>query len=283
MPVGLRRPAVRRVLREAACHGVLAAACAVVLLPCVFLFLGSFKTVAEFFSSPFGLPHSFGAGNYLRAWREARLSVTLTNSLVATGSAIIVSTALSCLAAYAIAKYRFRGRTLVRMLFVGGLIVPVQLIMLPLFVMLRLLHVLGTIWALMIVYSVFGLPLGVLVLVGFFETIPRELSEAAEIDGAGPFVTFLRIVLPLMRPAITSVVILNGVWMWNEFFIALVLSIRPATQTLPVGILSFFGVYSTEWGLVFASVVCSALPVVVGYFLLSRQFVAGLTAGGVKG
>jgi raffinose/stachyose/melibiose transport system permease protein len=119
--------------------------------------------------------------------------------------------------------------------------------------------------------------------VGFFQALPREITEAAMIDGANHFRTFWHVVLPLSRAAIFTVIILNGVWMWNDFFIALVLTTKPTVATLPLGILNFFGVYSTEWGLIFASVVIAALPVVLLYLLMTKRFIAGLTAGSVKG
>ena len=257
--------------------------CVLVVAPCAFLVFGSFKSVSEFFASPFGLPQSWGFSNYRRAWQEASVATTLRNSVIVTGSSVLLSTALACLASYAIARLPFRGRTFWRLLFVGGLIVPVQLIMIALFIIMRHLGILNTLTSLIVVYTTFGLPLAVLVLVGFFQALPRELTEAAIIDGANQFRTFIHVILPLSKAAIFTVIILNGVWMWNDFFIALVLTTRSDLATLPLGILNFFGVYSTEWGLIFSSVVIAALPVVVLYLLMTKRFIAGLTAGSVKG
>jgi len=272
-----------RLTASAATHAALIVVCALVVAPCAFLVLGSFKSVEEFFASPFGLPQHFGFANYRRAWSEASVSTTLRNSVIVTGCAVLFSTAVSCLASYAIARLPFAGRMVWRLIFVGGLIVPVQLIMIAIFIIMRWLGILDTLTSLVIVYTTFGIPLGVLVLVGFFQALPRELTEAAMIDGAGSFQTFLLVVLPLARAAIFTVIILNGVWMWNDFFITLVLTTRPKVATLPLGILNFFGVYSTEWGLIFASVVIAALPVVVLYLMMTKRFIAGLTAGSVKG
>jgi raffinose/stachyose/melibiose transport system permease protein len=245
--------------------------------------MGSFKSVSEFFASPTSLPHHFGLANYREAWTQGAISTTITNSIIVTGSSVLISTAISCLASYAIARLPFRGSTLLRLVFIGGLLIPVQLIMIAIFVIMRWLGILDTLLSLIIVYSTFGIPLGVLVLVGFFQAVPKELSEAATIDGAGHFQTFLRIILPLARAPILTVIILNGVWMWNDFFIPLVLTTNSSVATLPLGILNFYGVYSTEWGLIFASVVIAALPIVVLYLLMTRRFIAGLTAGSVKG
>jgi raffinose/stachyose/melibiose transport system permease protein len=270
-------------LREVVYQGILVVFCFLVVAPCVFLFLGSLKSVAEFFSSPFGWPQTLRLSNYSDAWQQGDMATTLRNSVIVTTTAVIVSTALCCLVSYAIARVKFRGREALRLLFVGGLVVPIQLIMIPIFVIMRQVNLLGTLWPLVIVYTTFALPLGVLILVGFLRAVPQEFDEAARIDGANDWQIFLHVILPLCRPAIMSVVILNGVWIWNDFFIALMLSTQPDITTLPLGILNFYGTYATDWGLIFASVVLSALPVVALYLFSTKQFIAGLTAGGIKG
>ena len=167
--------------------------------------------------------------------------------------------------------------------FVAGLLVPVHMIVLPLFILLKWVGLFGTLFALIVPYIALGLPLGVLILTPIAATLPRDLISAAEIDGANQWQIFWRIVLPLLKPGVISVVILNGIWMWNEFFIPLIVSFKVESQTMPVGIVSFIGAYSTEWGLVFASVIVSTLPVVIAYLLLTRQFQSGLTTGAMKG
>jgi raffinose/stachyose/melibiose transport system permease protein len=278
-----RSKLVGRIAGTIAWHGVMLLVCAFVLIPIVMVVFGSFKTVDEFFAKPYSLPKSFGLFNYRKAWHEADIQTTMRNSVLATAVGVIVSTSLACVASYGLARFRFATRLGIRLLFIGGLVVPVQLIILPLFVLFRQLHLLGGLWSLIIIYSVFGIPLGVLVMTGFFGILPKDLEDAARIDGASHFEIFLRIMLPLTRPAIAAVVILNGVWMWNDFFLGFILITKPASYTLPVGIMAFRGTYSTEWGLIFASVTISVLPVVAAYLLLSRQFIAGLTAGSVKG
>jgi raffinose/stachyose/melibiose transport system permease protein len=278
-----RRKLAGRILGEVAWHGVMLIVCAFVLIPIVMVVLGSFKTVDQFFDKPYGLPDSFDFFNYRKAWDEANIQTSMRNSAIATAVGVLVSTTLACLAAYGLARFKFAGRLGLRLLFIGGLVVPVQLIILPLFTLFKDLHLLGGLWSLIIVYSVFGIPLGVLVLTGFFAVLPKDLEDAARIDGAGHLQIFFRIMLPLTRPALAAVVILNGVWMWNDFFLGFILITKPDSMTMPVGIMAFRGTYSTEWGLIFASVTMSVIPVVAAYLLLSRQFIAGLTAGSVKG
>jgi raffinose/stachyose/melibiose transport system permease protein len=274
---------LRKLVGAALWHGVMLVVCAIVLIPIVMVILGSFKTVPEFFRQPYGLPESWGLVNYRKAWDEANIQTTLRNSVITTVLGVLISTVFACLAAYGLARFRFRGGLTIRMLFVGGLVVPVQLIILPIFVIFKDIGILGDIRSLIAIYSVFGIPLGVLVLTGFFAVLPKDLEDAARIDGASHLEIFWRIMLPLSRPALAAVVILNGVWMWNDFFLGFILLNDADSQTLPVGIMAFRGTYMTEWGLIFASVTISVLPVVGAYLLLSRQFIAGLTAGSVKG
>ncbi len=274
---------IRKPVSTAAWYAVMILVSLVVLIPIVLVIFGSFKTVPEFFSTPYGLPKALDFFNYKKAWDKADLQHAALNSLITTSLGVLFSTILACLASYGLARFDFRGKSWLRLAFIGGLVVPVQLIIIPIFVIMRQTGLLGTIWSLVLVYSVLGIPLGVLVMVGFFRALPRDLEEAARIDGASHFQIFTRIMLPLTRPALAAVIILNGVWMWNDFFLGLILLTRQSSYTLPVAIMAFRGSYSTEWGLIFASVIISILPVLIGYVLLSRQFIAGLTAGSVKG
>ncbi len=161
--------------------------------------------------------------------------------------------------------------------------IPVHVTLIPIYVLSKGLGIYDSLWALLGPYIGFQLPISVFILTEFFRGIPREIEEAARIDGASHFEVFWRIMLPLTRPAIAAVVILNGVWMWNDFFLGFILLTKPDAMTLPVAIMAFRGTYSTEWGLIFASVCISVAPVFLAYLLLSRQFIAGLTAGSVKG
>jgi len=280
-----RRPSRARARRNTAIarHSFLVVACLIVLVPIAYAVIASFKDVPEFFANPFGLPENWRWQNYVRAWTEAKIAVTLPNSIIVTGLSVVASTTLSGLVAYGISRRTRPFAMALYVLFVSGMLVPVQMIILPLFVFLKAVGLFGTVFTVVFPYTALGLPLGVLILTPLVAALPRDLSDAARVDGARELQIFWRIILPLMRPGLASVAILNGVWMWNEFFIPLILSVVSSSQTLPVGIMSFVGVYSTEWGLVFASVVVAAAPIVIAYLLMTRQFVAGLTAGALKG
>ncbi|CAN5588752.1 carbohydrate ABC transporter permease [soil metagenome] len=278
-----RQKQLKNLLGDIGWHLVLLAACAFVLLPIAMVFFGSFKTTAEFFQQPYALPESWNLDNYRQAWDEANLQSALVNSVISTGFGVGASTMLAALASYGLARFRFPGGLGLRLLFIGGLVVPVQLIILPLFVIFRDAGILGGLLPLCLIFATFGIPLAVLVLTGFFSLLPRDLEEAARIDGASHLEIFWRIMLPLSRPALAAVVILNGVWMWNDFFLGFILISDADAMTLPVAVMAFRGTYLTKWGLIFSSVIISSVPVIVAYLMLSRQFIAGLTAGSVKG
>lgn len=264
-------------------HVILVSTCLVVLIPIAFLYLNSFKSLSEFFNDPYGLPSVWRVDTYLNAWTEAKIARALKNSIVATTGGVLLNLLLSTPASYALARLEFRFRSVVYVTFVGGTALSVQFILLPLLLIMSDLRLIGSIIPLIIAYAVFSLPMAILFLTGFFRTIPVEVEEAAIIDGASVSQLLRFIILPLARPGIVSVAILSGVWMWNDFVVALYLATRPKLHTVPVSIMSFFGTYGTEWTLAFASVAIAATPFLVAYLLMTRQFISGLTAGAVRG
>jgi raffinose/stachyose/melibiose transport system permease protein len=188
---------------------------------------------------------------------------------------------ISSLAAFGLARYRFRGNTAVYLYFLAGLIIPVQLSILPTVLLLKTLRIVNTYPGLILPYVGLGVPFSVFILTGFLRTLPRDLEEAARIDGAGEHTIYWRIMLPLSAPALATVAILNFVGIWNDFFFPLV--VAPALPTLQVGVNNLRGYYSTQWGLIFAGVTLSVLPLLVGYVLLTKQFIRGIAAGAVRG
>jgi raffinose/stachyose/melibiose transport system permease protein len=258
-------------------------ACLVTLAPIVLLYLNTFKSLDEFFANPYGLPRLLRLENYVRAWQEANVAQTMTNSLLVMVGGVLLNLLLTMPASYAFARLTFRLRPLLFVLFIGGLVVPEQLITMPLLLVLRTLNIIGTLPSLICAYAAMSMPMAVLFLSSFFRTVPLEIEEAARVDGATTPQLLLRIVLPIARPGIATVAILIGVWIWNDFIISLIVATQPTIFTLPLGIMSFFGVYSTQWTLAFASVAIAATPFIVAYFFLTRQFMEGLSAGATHG
>ena len=264
-------------------QALLAATTLVMLYPVLIMVLSAFKTTGEIYASPFALPAAWSLQNVATIWRETRFLTYLGNSILVTVTSIAVMLATGTLAAYALARYTFRGNEAIYLFFLSGLMVPLKLAIIPLFIELKTLDLLDNRLGLILVYAAMGLPSTVFIMTGFLKTVPAELEEAARIDGASEARILARIMLPLSRPALVIAGIHNAVPIWNDFFFPLVLIQSDHAKTLPQGLTVFMGEFSTDWGVLFSGLTLSALPLTVVYVLLSRQFIAGLTSGAVKG
>ncbi len=254
-----------------------------VLLPMFFMVLSSLKTTREIFQRPFSLPASLIWQNYPAVWEAAHFSIYFRNSVVVTIASMALILVTSTLAAYALGRYQFRGNDLIYVYFLTGIMVPIRLAIIPLFILMRDLHLLDTYWSLILVYAASGLPSAIFILTGFFRTLPRDLDNAARIDGAGELSVLVRVMLPLVRPALAIVTVYNIIPIWNDFFFPLVFIHQDRLKTLPLGMTVFFGEFATNWALLFAGLTLAAAPVIGLYILMSQQFIKGLTAGAVKG
>jgi raffinose/stachyose/melibiose transport system permease protein len=252
------------------------------LYPIVVVLLSGFKTTAEIYSTPFALPASFSLANLTTIWEQTRFPRYLINSAIVTVSSVTCILVVGTLAAYALARYRFRGNELIYLFFLSGLMVPLKLAIIPLFIQLTSLGLIDTHFGLILVYTAMGLPSAVFILTGFLRTLPFELEESARIDGASEGRIMWSIMLPLARPAMVIAGIHNAVPIWNDFFFPLVMVQTDALKTLPQGLTIFMGEYNTDWGVLFAGLTLAALPMTLVYMALSRQFIAGLTHGAVK-
>ncbi len=254
----------------------------VMLYPLSVMVLSAFKSNNEIFASPFALPENFAPVNVLRMWQETAFLRYLLNSIMVTLGAVVAIVVFGTMAAYAIARYRFRLSTAVFLFFLSGLMVPLKLAVIPLFIQLDRLGLIDTRLGLVLVYVAMGLPSAVFILTGFLRTLPGELEESARIEGASELRTMLQVMLPLARPAMVIAAIQNAVPIWNDFFFPLVFISSDRLKTLPQGLTVFMGEYNTDWGVLFAGLTLSALPITLVYVVLSRQFIAGLTQGAIK-
>jgi len=264
-------------------QGLLLANTLLVLLPMGFMILSSFKTTREIFQRPFGWPASPSLRNYAAVWETAHFDVYFVNSVIVTVAAMLVILVAGTLAAYALGRYRFRGNDLLYLFFLSGIMVPIRLAIIPLFILMRDLRLLDTYWSLILVYAASGLSSAVFILTGFFRALPQDLDSAARIDGAGELNILIRVMLPLVRPALAIVAVYNVIPIWNDFFFPLVFIHQDRLKTLPLGMTVFFGEFAANWALLFAGLTLAAAPVIGLYILMSRQFIKGLTAGAVKG
>ncbi|MDO1585313.1 carbohydrate ABC transporter permease [Rhizobium oryzicola] len=254
----------------------------IMLAPIVIMIFSAFKTNAEIFRSPFALPDFTNVTSIMKIWSGTNFPLYLLNSFIVAASSIAVILTLGTMAAYAIARYEFRGANFILLFFLAGLTLPLKLAIIPLFILMRDLGLLDTRFSLICIYVATGLPTTVFIMTGFIRTLPNELEDAARMDGASEARIMWSIMLPLVKPAMVIAGIQNAVPIWNDFFFPLIFIQKDSLKTLPQGLTTFMGEYGTDWGVLFSGLTLSALPVIVLYIILSRQFINGMTAGAVK-
>ncbi len=262
----------------------LAAFSAVVLYPFLVLLSGSLKSEAEFMVSPMGFPHSLAFQNYGYAWRAARIPLLTWNSIVVAGGTVLLTLLLSATAGFGFSRFNFRGSRMLFLSFILLLTIPVQIYIIPLYIITVKLRLADNYAGLILPYTAGSLPLAMFLFRSYFDSLPGELVDAARMDGCNDLQAFLLVILPLAKPIIATVTIFTFVQAWNEFFLALVFIHNPDLQTLPLGLQTFFvNEYQTQYPQLFATLIVSIVPIVAVYFVMQRQFVAGLTAGAVRG
>ncbi|QCT02111.1 sugar ABC transporter permease [Paenibacillus algicola] len=255
------------------------------LYPLIWMVFYSFKDNNEIFvTNPFGFPRTLRFENYVSAMTEFNVPRYFLNSVWVSVITVIGTIAVALLFAYAVARMRFRGKTLAQMYIVIGMFVPVQVIMIPLAILVRDFHLTNTYGSIILPYIAFNVSFSTLVFYGFFRSIPFDLEEAACIDGANIYQTFSRIMIPVVKPAIATMVIFVFLAAWNEFPIALMLISDEDLKTLPLGLLFFQGQFTTDWGAMGAAMTVASLPTVLVYILFSEQVEKAMTVGSaVKG
>jgi len=255
----------------------------VIVVPLGFSVLGGFRSNAQLAADPVGLPDPWVWTNYQTTLTDSSFYGWVKNSvLIAMITTALVLPAAS-LAAFVIARYKFRGRELVFALFTIGLLFPVAVAILPLFITLRQTGLLNSPLGIALPQAAFGLPLSIVILRPFFRSIPRDLEDAAAIDGCGPLRFYWSIMLPLSRPVLSTIAVLTIVGSWNAFLLPLLVLIQPDQWTLPLGINNISAQYVTDTAAILAYTTVAMIPALVFYFIAQRQIVSGLTAGGVKG
>ena len=249
--------------------------------PFVILVLTALKTPSDFArGGTFALPQTLELGNFAKAW-DVGIETYFVNSLILTLLKVPTGVFICSLAAFALTKIPMRGAQTVFTIFVLGLIVPIQMTLVPLTILYQNLGLIDSLPGLFFLYLGFGLPLGILVLRGYFRSIPREMIEAAFIDGCSWWDIYWRIVLPISRPALVSLLILDGIATWNEFILAQIFIRTESNRTLPLGVVQFNTEFSTAYELLAAAQLITIVPLVVLYVFFQRYFVHGL-AGAVK-
>lgn len=274
------RPA-RRLVRNA----FVALLLVIEVAPLLWLLLSSFKTQSEFVNDPaWSLPKNWGLHNYTEAWTTGHVATYIRNSLLATAPSLALIILLGVAAGFALEVMVWRGRHRVLLVFLLGIMVPSQMILLPLFRVYFQTGLSGTLWPLIITYTAAGLPLTVFMMATYFRSIPREVFEAATLDGASILVAFWRIAFPMVRNAVFTVGLVQFFFVWNDLLISLTFTTDDDLRTIQVGLLNFTGQYGeTAYGPLFAAISINVIGALVLYLLINQRIIKGLTAGAVKG
>lgn len=254
-----------------------------IVIPLLVVLFGSFKSTPQLFDSPFSPPTSPSLTNYRNVLGDGGLLRALSNSVVVTGCGVVLTLVVAALAAYGVARIPgWRGWVLYGVLTVG-MAIPAQANMIPQFVLFDVLHLTNSLIGLVLIELVTTLPIAVFILAGFMRTLPPNLFEASAIDGSGPWRTFRSIVVPLSAPSLAATAIFLLVIQWNDLLYPLLFITDPHKRTLPLALLDFQGQFLTNYPVLFSGVVVASVPMVIAYAFLQRFFIAGLSAGAVKG
>ncbi|WP_442602538.1 carbohydrate ABC transporter permease [Paenibacillus sp. KN14-4R] len=254
------------------------------LVPFYFVIVNSVKSFADLLLNSAALPTKFEWSNYSKVWTITKFPRALLNSFLITAVSNIGIVLISSMAAYRMQRFPSRFNNVFFMLLVAAMVIPFQSVMIPLIKVMSTLGLSNSIPGIVICYFGFGLSMSLFLFHGFVKGIPREIEESAVVDGCGPFGVFFKIIFPLLRPIIVTVILLNSLWIWNDFLLPLlVLGQKPEVRTIPLSIYSFFGQYTKQWDLALAALVMSVAPIVVFFMVLQKHIVEGITAGSIKG
>lgn len=261
-------------------HTFLTVAMIASIYPLIWMLFYSFKNNSEIFvSNPFGPPTVLRFENYVNAWSQYDIPAYFLNSVLVAIATITFTLTLSLMFSYATARMKWRFSNVARLYLMTGMFIPVQIILVPLVIMMRNLGLTNTHWSLIVPYTAFQLGFSSFVFYGFMRSIPKELEQAAAIDGANIYTTFFRIIVPIVKPAIATMVIFIFLFSWNEFTMALILISKNSMKTLPLGLITFRGQFETDWGGMGAAMVIASIPTIAIYLMFSQQVEKALTVG----
>jgi len=262
-------------------HAVLIIWSVLVIVPMIWVLMSSFKTSSEIFASPFALPQHWSFDNYVHAWRDAGIGSFFFNSVIVVFGALILTMLFGAMSAYVLARFDFPGSRALYYLMLAGLTFPIFLAIVPLFFVLRGIGLLNTLPGLILTYAAFAFPFTVFFLYAFFRSLSKSIAEAAAVDGAGEWRTFFQIMLPMARPGLATVAILNFVGLWNQFLLPIALNTNPDNYVLTQAMASFASQagYSVDFGALFAAVVITVVPVLIIYLIFQRQLQGSVSQG----
>ncbi len=258
------------------------------MVPFYLMFINSFKTRREIFADTIGFPSEWSFSNYFTAMERMNMGTAFINSLIITSFSIALIVLFSSMAAWSLARNKSKTSKAIFYLFVSAMIVPFQSVMLPLVKWMGLMRIdsinfsmLGTHYGLIFMYIGFGSSMSIFLYHGFINNIPLEVEEAALIDGCNKWQIYSKIVFPLLKPITVTVMVLNGIWIWNDFLLPF-LTINGKVNTIPLAMNNFFGAFSKQWELAMAALVLAIIPLVIFYFFVQKYIIKGIVQGSIK-
>lgn len=280
----VRRDLVPRRVKSALLYVILTTIAIVWLIPLASALYTALRTFADGTANgPWSFPpHSLTLQNFVDAWTEGGFSHYYVNTFLVVVPAVVLMLTLSSMAAYVLARHRFAGSRWVFMIFVVGLLLPFQILLIPVYRLSNFLNIYDTLWSLIAIHTAFELGFCTFVLHNFIRTIPKDLTDAAAVDGASVFWTWWRVILPLSRPALAALATLEFTWKWNDYLWAITLIQSDSNAVVTLGLSGLRGEFVTNWNLISAASLLAAVPTLLIYALLQRQFLGGLFAGSFK-
>lgn len=262
---------------------ILAIIVVIYAIPLYIAVINSVKPYSEIARSPLSLPKEFTLQNFADTWVNADIPRLYMNSIIITGSSLLLLIFTASMAAYILSRKRGKKFVLIQSFFLLGLMVPVQMILIPSIKTLQIFHLFQTLPGMIFFNCAVYFSTAFFLYVEFFKTLPLEIEESARIDGAGKFTIYRSILFPLLKPCTSTVLIFSGMWIWNDFLPPLYLLEPELGSTITTGIYRAIGRYTTDWNIVFATVILASLPIIILYLCMQKRFEEGMVAGAVKG
>lgn len=275
---------------------VLIALAVIIIVPVLWAFMSSIKQDGEFYGSPWALPEGIYLQNFADAWLKAKMGSYMLNSVTVTVMALGLLLAVALPASYVLSRFKFKGNAFWNLMFMAGLFINVNYIVVPIFLMLNngdkvvrsiFGHpfLLNNLFILAIVYASMSLSFTIYLMSGYFKSLPKEYEEAASVDGAGYFRTMVQVIMPMAKPSIVTVILFNFLSFWNEYIVSMTLLPKPGFKTLPVGLMNLMAAQKSavEYGQMYAGLVLVMLPTLILYILVQKKLTQGMTMGGLKG
>jgi len=251
--------------------------------PFYFVIANSFKPFGQIVENAASMPESLKLDNYIRAWKMVSFPRVFLNSVIVSAFSIGGMVLLGSMAAWRLVRRPHRVSSIIFILFVSAMVIPFQSVMIPMVKVANTLGLMNSLPGVIIIYFGFGIPLTVFLLHGYVKSVPKELEESAYIDGCSTFQSFFLIVLPLMRTMVVTVIIVQTLWIWNDFLLPLLVLFKESIRTIPLGIFSFFGQYMNRWDWALSTLIMGMIPIIIFFLFLQKYIIRGITAGSVKG